>query len=194
MKLIHRNNEYATHQPVLIEAVRRTTGPVLELGSGAGSTPLLHHVCAGRTLYTVDHDQTWLDRYAEEMAADWHQFLRVDLVDLLDNPIIRDSTWDVVFIDHGDWASRAQCVRYFRTRATFVILHDSDYFASLLGRKISALIPHEAPGGTDFSEQFKYYREHYPPLPWPAPTGPPTLIGSNITSCDFDVDWEQAEI
>lgn len=50
--------KHSTHLAVLMEAVRRTAGPVLELGVGLYSTPVLHWLCypTNRRLVSYDSD------------------------------------------------------------------------------------------------------------------------------------------
>ncbi len=59
---------YGTHMACLIAAVINTTGPVLELGSGHYSTPLLHVLCSphdgkpARLLVSTETELNWLNK------------------------------------------------------------------------------------------------------------------------------------
>lgn len=50
---------WGTHQTPLISAVMHTKGPILELGCGDFSTPLLHAICSTnqRMLLSTDTDK-----------------------------------------------------------------------------------------------------------------------------------------
>jgi len=187
--LIHRTNEYASHQPVLIEILRRTSGPVLELGSGEGSTRLLHHLCDGnRYLLTVDDNLEWLERY-EELSNISHGFLREDLDKITKRDLITRVEWEVVFLDQGDWNSRTECLMYFKDRARFIILHDSLYYPSngIFGKLIKPLGKEEEAEAT-YDDVFKFYKEYYPIKPWNSEFGIMTLVGSNFDPVPESID------
>ena len=70
---------YSTHRPVLVKILAITDGPVLELGCGWGSTPLLHKLCKeqNRMLITVEDNMDWMARFKEQFESDSHIFLNV---------------------------------------------------------------------------------------------------------------------
>ena len=41
----------------------------------------------------------------------------------------------------------------------------------------------------DFGDLFRYFRVYFPANPWPAVTGPPTLLGSDFESDFPDLDY-----
>lgn len=169
---------YSTHQPVLYEAVVRTSGPVVEFGCGLGSTPLLYNLCAGhRRLFTLDSNPDWLNKFAC-LASPWHRFVWVlDWDAILHVDYIALVSWGVAFIDHSPWEARVTAVMALKDKARFIVLHDCDYF-----------VTHDM---LDFDELFKYHKV-FPPLePWPAPTGPPTLLASNFEDCNWDIDYSK---
>ena len=57
---------WQSHRPILEHYARKTDGPILELGIGDGSTPLLHEICKdkNRFLISVENDPAWRDKYA----------------------------------------------------------------------------------------------------------------------------------
>ncbi len=121
---------YGTHQPYLIEAVKRTTGPVLELGSGEGSTTVLHDLCAeqGRMLVTVESDSEWLSKFAH-LETPLHKmvFLRDPAtIPCLDNPRLVDDSdrWGVVFVDHAPGVTRKNAIMRARDATTICVVHD----------------------------------------------------------------------
>jgi hypothetical protein len=56
-------NPGGTHLPLLMRAIINTTGPVLELGVGWNSTPVLHEACSGRLLVSVENEPQWAENF-----------------------------------------------------------------------------------------------------------------------------------
>lgn len=205
MKLIHRENEYASHQPVLIDIIRRTTGPVLELGAGEGSTELLHHLCKAdrRSLLTVDDNAEWIDKYRDRLHSADHEFICAPLPGILDRREITGRDWEIVFLDQGEWISRAECLMYFKDRVKFIILHDSLYYPEngIFGKIISlgSFGVRVAPGSeveavATYDDVFKFYKEYYPVRPWNSQYGIMTLVGSNFEPVPESIDMSILEI
>src|SRR4051812_1705868 len=74
LKHVSLEMETSTHFPLLIKAVQMSEGPVLELGSGLFSTPLLHWMCfeGKRQLLTVEGYKHYLE-FADKFKAPWHE-------------------------------------------------------------------------------------------------------------------------
>lgn len=171
MILSHKRNPFCTHQPVLIEAVKRTKGPILEMGSGEGSTVLLHKLCGdSREIWTVDHDPSWLRKYSGQFPGANHVFHALTFAGMLHSTALRRE-WGIVFLDQGDWQSREDCLGVLKEYAEIVIVHDSDAYA---GR---------------FDPQFKHVKTYLPDEPWAAVSGPPTFVGSDKMEVDWPVDF-----
>lgn len=138
---------FSTHKEVLKEAVQHTTGPVLELGAGRSSTPLLHEVCSGRLLVTVDRDVEWLMQFSE-LATDMHKFEHN-----LDPAKTKwlDDEWSVVFVDHAPGETRGKAVERAREHAEYILVHDSED----LGYGIEDLL-----------QTFKYRKDFRRVRPW----------------------------
>lgn len=192
----HRTNDYATHQPVLCEMVRRTQGPVIEFGCGFGSTPLLHELCeqSQRKLITLESNKEWLLKFEDKYASSTHKFIHVrDWDVILREPEIVNTRWDIVFVDQTPWEARHKTILRLKDTCQYVILHDCDYFPAhgIFGREISPLKGADHPGERWYGDLFKNYKEFFPLKPWPYErTGPPTLLASNFNSCDVDVNYE----
>ena len=181
---------YATHQLLLYNILTLTTGPVIEFGSGLGSTALIHKVCQTkhRKVITLDDNEEWLDRYSDKFGTPWHKFIHVhksknEAPDagahwqkVLMSDVIKNGGWDLVFIDQSPWIARYDTLLQFKDNAKYIMVHDCDYFPK-----------HNIFGQCDgkeynFDDVFKCYEVYYPPKPWPSKTGPPTLLGSNMVS------------
>jgi SAM-dependent methyltransferase len=198
--LDYRTNSWSTHQPVLYEYVRQTKGNILELGCGYGSTPLIMKLIEGtdRKLVSVDTNPEWLEKIKEVIPEshnhkyvlhanykndfNWENFLNSD-------PIFQEE-YDLVFIDQQPWEGRVTSLHYFKNNSNYIIIHDTDYFAtnSFFGRIIPN-VPYEE--SFDFTDVLPKSKLLFPPKPWSyPPTGPPTLVGTTKDLPLFDIDWD----
>ena len=112
-----------THFPVLAACVHRTQGPVLELGAGDYSTPLLHLLCKGRTLVTVESNPEWLKLF-KDTENENHKLILVKNYD--EAKIIDEVNWDVALVDHAPGPRRVTEIKRLQNRARFIIVHDTD--------------------------------------------------------------------
>lgn len=184
MKLQHRKNAYATHQPVLIHCIKNTPkGKVLEFGSGDGSTQLLHTLAPGRVM-TIDHDPKWLqalNEYSTGVIACMTFEEMLAYCKGMDTPVA------MAFLDQGDWGSREDCAKELKDKADLVIVHDCDAYGDLVRNGILEK--------GRLAALFKFSKVFYPPEPWAAITGPPTFVGSNtIDVSKWEIDMEINEI
>lgn len=111
---------YATHLPVLVETALRTTGPILELGCGDYSTPVLAAIASqqGRRFTVQASDRNWSDRFKD--IAD------VEMVDWL--------TWSpppgrfgLVFLDNEEFTKeRIKRLHQLAAVADVIVMHDAD--------------------------------------------------------------------
>lgn len=193
-KARHLYDEYATHQPVLYSALKRTGGPVIEFGCGYGSTPLLHNYCEirKRELLSLDTDKDWIEQFAD-YASQWHTLAHVKgWEQVLSDDRIVGRRWAVALVDQAPWEARHLTLMAIRYTARFIVLHDCDYYPEheLFGVQIAPLGGTANRGERTYDDMFKYWKEHFPLDPWPYErTGPPTLIGSNFEPCDWPVDF-----
>ena len=114
---------FCSHLPVLYHALERTSGDVLELGTGLFSTPFLHYHCVprGRTLISVDNNAKWLEisrsfehpQHQLILTNDWH-------LPELERP------FDVVFIDHAPPEQRKVDLLKYANLAKFIVIHDTN--------------------------------------------------------------------
>jgi hypothetical protein len=102
-----------------------TSGPVLELGAGLGSTLLLHGLCAAakRELTTLESDESWLIKFINYGRV-WHSFrLVTDFSDIEEYK----SNWGLVFIDHGIGEQRGLSLKKLK-HCPIIICHDTCHF------------------------------------------------------------------
>jgi hypothetical protein len=116
-------DSWGTHLPVLMTFMARTRGPVLELGCGESSTPMLHAWCNERQIVSVESNVSFLGKFTHLTrrlhrfvhVLDWHAF---DVRSL--GPV-----WEIAFIDHAPAEQRVTDMDRLRDRAKFIILHDA---------------------------------------------------------------------
>ena len=212
--LLHADNnrffydDWSTHQPVLHAVAISTEGSIIEFGCGYGSTDLLHEICErdGRLLITVEDNQDWLNKFATKYkGSEWHKFFYVpgknqgDLEDpshwikfLNEAECLKDVSFDVCFIDQSPWLARYETLKKMKDMARFVIVHDVDYFPEngIFGTVIKS-IKNRMEGEFSFDDVFTHFRVYFPNHPWPADTGPPTLLGSNFDANFPPVDYSK---
>lgn len=114
---------WSSYFPVLIKAVQNTDGPILELGSGLFSTPLLHWLCAekGRKLVTYEDTQEYY-RFARRFRTETHE---VNFVTDWDKESFNKTKWDVVLIDHGV-KRRVKDILRLKNCAKYIVIHDTE--------------------------------------------------------------------
>jgi len=117
---------YSTHLPMLLEAMERTTGDVLELGPGVFSTPILHWLCERdkRNLVTIESDKGWLKFCKQYYQTDLHKFHHVKTWDEADSLI--NKKWDVVLVDHSPSARRVEEIKKLANLAKYIVIHDAN--------------------------------------------------------------------
>ena len=95
-------NPFATHMPTLLACLQHTSGPVLELGSGWFSTPVLSAFATDRLVRTMETDRDWHGRVSrictnQPITPHRHQIIYVP--DYEEAPLF-DQNWDIVLLDH----------------------------------------------------------------------------------------------
>jgi hypothetical protein len=117
--------KYASHLPVLIRALQATTGPVLELGTGQGSTPVLHWLCLPTKRELVSYENSGkFERAVKQYRTDWHQIRYVKKWDQaqIERP------WSVALVDHGPPLRRRVEIRRLAQHAQLILIHDTDWY------------------------------------------------------------------
>lgn len=112
-----------THLPVLRHLVGITTGPVLEMGMGDSSTPILHDLCRDRLLVSLDNNSKWVEKYASFRSAS-HRIKSEPNWD--DTSYLLDVLWDVVLIDHAPVERRVVDIKRLMHNTKFMIVHDTE--------------------------------------------------------------------
>ena len=120
----YKNHPFYTHQPFLIEILKKTTGNVLECGCGDGSTKVIKEHLKGGKLYSLESNLEWLNKFTH-LESDSHKLYHVPAsnedtpetgkvwVDFIKNTI-GEIPFEVVFIDSSPWLSRKYVFDYFK--------------------------------------------------------------------------------
>jgi len=115
---------YCSHLPILIKTIQRSEGPVLELGSGPFSTPVLHWLCHSmdRRLTSYDNDPEYFEPNSA-FANKNHEML---FVKEWDDAKITDQHWGVAFLDHAPAERRKEDAKRLANNVDFLVMHDSE--------------------------------------------------------------------
>jgi hypothetical protein len=193
----YKYNQFATHQPLLIELLKNTSGNILECGCGEGSTRLIkQYLGKNRKLVSIESNKEWYDKY-KHLEDDNHKLVYVnasnddnDITGLKWTSFINENfsntEFEIVFIDQSPWTARTHTLKYFINKAKYVVIHDVDYFPS--AGKFGKIINVTRNGDKhkydiDFSDISNKYYVFYPPFEhYTLPGGIPTLLCSNIAS------------
>lgn len=105
---------YGSHFPVLAAAAMKTVGPVLELGCGWTSTPMLRLLCRDRYLESYDSNKEWSQTFNVPCVSNWEQW----------EP--HCDRYGVVFIDSHPGEDRRHIAMKLKGRATYFVLHDHE--------------------------------------------------------------------
>ena len=122
-----RDSLGGSHIPVLVKMMQQINGPVLELGVGHNSTPILHWLCAekGLPLLSLEGDKVWYDEFASFKTFN-HRVEFVENWDELDKFNVYDTKWSMVLVDNNPVRKRGQLAKRLRNHADFLLLHDAE--------------------------------------------------------------------
>lgn len=117
-------SNWSNHRHLLWEALQATTGEVVEMGCGDGSTPFLARYCkdTDRMLYSYEGNLDWWERmrtYKDEkhkiiFAKDWDQVS------------LNHHNPSVVLIDHAPGERRKVDIARLANKAQIIVAHDTE--------------------------------------------------------------------
>lgn len=142
MTLHHYQEHWGSHLPPLLRALSLTDGPVLELGMGAFSTPVLHWLCldTDRFLLSCDNDPFWFAQF-DNFASPGHQLYLAE-EDRWDYAPIDDTLWSVALVDHGPHTRRKVEALRLADHCEFILVHDSQWKQNHNYRYKEEVFPH----------------------------------------------------
>ena len=115
-----------SHIPVLVKIMGVIDKPVVELGMGWNSTPLLHWLCKEKGLYlsSFESDPDWIKLFVD-FAEAGHNIEFIDFVERKPH-FAGKADFGLVFVDHRPARKRRESVRYFADKSDYIVLHDSE--------------------------------------------------------------------
>lgn len=124
--MISIRNGWGSHVPMLLAAFEATDGPVLELGAGDCSTPLLHSLChvTKRSLLTVESNPVWFSRF-DALRDEVHDVSLISQWDGFYSNVIDGRDWGLIFVDQSPSDSRAAALARVKGK-TVVVVHDAE--------------------------------------------------------------------
>ena len=146
------DHHYGSHSIVLLAALLVTkTGPILELGMGSSSTPLLHRLSLeqNRLLLSADSDQRWINHFSSlAKNSSLHRLKHVTItselgIEWATSGIAYSANWTVVFIDHRPGGRRKFDLMLYASLSDLVIVHDTERTALYKYDEALSLYPHQ---------------------------------------------------
>lgn len=122
--LLTQAERIGSHRRAMLDAIARTAGPILELGCGDQSTPMLHDIAVThqRKLVTIDNDPQWIARY-RHLQDFYHSIV---LVESWDEAPLEELVWGCALVDHSPPQRRAVDIRRLVGRCHLIVAHDAD--------------------------------------------------------------------
>ena len=140
-----------SHIPVLVKLImsKFVKAPVIELGVGWSSTPLLHWLCESKDIFlsSYESDKEWLEKFHNFNSSN-HQLYKEDFNDPRKLVRLNPSPVGLVFVDHRPARKRRSSALAFKNNAGFIVLHDSE------------LADHPAYKYTPIYKEFRYKYEY----------------------------------
>ena len=147
-----QTDPFSTHQPLLVAALLKTQGPILEMGGGNYSTPLVSAFADAqrREAHTVETNAAMhelLKRFSSPFHKIWKvngydfapdgrflpraettraQYIEIQARFLADFCQERPQRWSVVFIDQAPGYLRVPAIEHFADTADFIVTHDTE--------------------------------------------------------------------
>ena len=111
-------NPSGSHLPIVGKLLSHINGPILEMGSGFFSTPILYWsaMAKGQPFRSYEGNKEWADLMGDP----------VRYVENWNDVNINEMRWAVAFIDHGSAILRKDHALAVKDNADFIVLHDSE--------------------------------------------------------------------
>ena len=133
---------FGSHLPMLMKCFEFSDGPILEMGIGEFSTPILNMLCAMRQkrhILSLENDREWFEEYRKKYESDFHKFR---FVENWADEDIESIFWSVALIDHRPKNRRRKDILRLKERAYLLVLHDSQPDSEQRHYKYDEIYPH----------------------------------------------------
>lgn len=140
-------DNWCSHRPALWDALQNTTGKVIELGAGLGSTPLLDQYCVvnKRLFESHENNKEWLDKFDLRLYTNLYYIENWEEVDI---------ECSLLFIDHAPGERRKIDIARADNIAQVIVAHDTEPSADH-GYQMR-----------DVLKTFKYMKDYETPGAW----------------------------
>lgn len=115
--LVDINTNWESHRPFLLMGLHLTDNkkPVVELGSGDGSTKFLKEYCKDHTrkFYSYESNKEWSDKTGSTYIPDWD----------------KANIWQscgLLFVDHAPGEHRKVAIKRMQALADIIVVHDTE--------------------------------------------------------------------
>ena len=123
----HLKASEGSHIPVLIKILGISEGPVLELGTGFNSTPVIHWLCSEEKRQIQSYESSKMFYMAaRNYRSDWHGVHNVEVLGGWDNIDFESTHWGMVFVDHAPGPRRNVEMGRIANNADYVVVHDTE--------------------------------------------------------------------
>ena len=123
----HLKASEGSHIPVLMKILKISEGPVLELGTGLNSTPVIHWICNENKRKIVSYESSEMFYLAaRNYRCDHHEVHHVEVLGGWDKIDIESQHWGMVFVDHAPGPRRNVEMGRVANNADYVVVHDTE--------------------------------------------------------------------
>lgn len=118
---------YGSNAIPLTVAALIADGPILELGMGKFSTPLLHMIGAdqGRQVISVETNHDWMLKFVAYNSTKYHKIYHLKNMEAMSRFGL-NLKWGMVLTDHVDAAQRPLDIINFSKRSKVIVAHDTE--------------------------------------------------------------------
>lgn len=100
-------------------ALARTSGPILELGIGDYSTPIIHEIAGTRPIHSFDTSQLWANKY-RHLTSPTHTITHLPTWSQLP---VEGGGYGLAFLDHVPLSARVEHLTQLRDKAAVIVVH-----------------------------------------------------------------------
>ena len=117
-------DQWGSFMPALLTILGCTNGPVLEIGVGHYSTPVLHAICRAekRELISLEESDAWEKAIFSRYCGEGHSILPGKYDEWI--PLLAQRKWSVALLDHSPGDRRATDLALLAGAVDYFVVHD----------------------------------------------------------------------